>query len=69
MKYHKQLIIRNKKVVNAYRLSKEQIKELNKRHKEYIEGKGKSYTWEEVEEYFKSKIASKNKSQIIILKS
>ena len=43
-------------------ISKEQIKELNKRHKEYIEGKGKSYTWEEVEEYFKSKNTSKNKS-------
>lgn len=51
-------IIRKKKVVDAFRLSKEQIKELNRRMQDRKDGKGKSYTLEEVEEYFKEKIKS-----------
>ena len=59
MKFHKLLTMRKKKVVDAFRLPKEQWKEIDRRHKEYLEGKGKSYTLEEVEEYFKNKISIK----------
>jgi len=60
MKRHKLLIIKNRKVIDAFKLSREQIKELDRRIKEHKEGKGKSYTWEEVEARLKQLIEKKN---------
>lgn len=36
-------------------LSPEQWEELNRRHKEYLEGKGESYSWEQVKEKIRQK--------------
>lgn len=59
------LILRNKKIVDNFRLSNEQLKELERREKEYKLGKGKSYSWEEVEKHLKQLIDNRknHKSQ------
>lgn len=56
---HNPLIIKNRKVLCYYKLSREQIKELDRRMKDHKAGKGKSYTWEEVEERLKQSIEKK----------
>ena len=59
MKAHNLLIIKNKKVTDAFKLSREQIKELDRRMKEHKEGKGKIYTLEEAKERLKQLIEKK----------
>jgi len=41
--------------IEQIQLSKQQIAELDKRKKNHLSGKSKSYTWEEVEQKIKSK--------------
>ncbi len=58
--------VENKKILKAvhtilkqeavpYKLTQEQIDELDKREQAYLKGEGKSYTWEEVKQKIRNK--------------
>ena len=60
MEKHNLLLIKNKKLIDAFKLDREQIKELDRRMKDRQDGNGKSYSLEELEKYLKEKLNHKS---------